>query len=106
MVLYYVTKEMYMNGFEIECENVTENLKENQPLIDIKTTCRCYHQCHVQFHSIEEKNNHLHKPSSKKLRIINLNEHAVLVYYLGQAVQSPAEQQPPNTQPTKIKKGL
>ena len=30
MVLYYVTKEMYMNGFEIEWENVTENLKENQ----------------------------------------------------------------------------
>ena len=29
MVLYYVTKEMYMNGFEIECKNVTENLKEN-----------------------------------------------------------------------------
>ena len=29
MVLYYVTKEMYMNGFEIECENVSENLKES-----------------------------------------------------------------------------
>ena len=26
MVLYYVTKEMYMNGFEIECKNVTKNL--------------------------------------------------------------------------------
>ena len=38
MVLYYITKEMYMNGFEIECENVTENLKENQPLIDIKAS--------------------------------------------------------------------
>ena len=29
MVLYYITKEMYMNGFDIKCENVTENLKEN-----------------------------------------------------------------------------
>ena len=38
MVLYYITKEMHMNGFEIECKNVTENLKENQPLIDIKAS--------------------------------------------------------------------
>ena len=40
---------------------------------------------------------------SKKLRITNLNEHAVPVQCPGQAVQSPAEQQPSNPQPTKIK---
>ena len=40
---------------------------------------------------------------SKKLRIINLNVHAVPAIHPGQAVQSPAEQQPPNPQPTMIK---
>ena len=40
---------------------------------------------------------------SKKLRIINLNEHAVPVQCPKQAVQYPTEQQPPNTQKTKSK---
>ena len=42
------------------------------------------------------------KPS-KKLRITNSNKHAVPVQCPWQAVQSPAEQQPSNPQPTKIK---
>ena len=85
-----------MNGFEIKVRKMQQKIyKKNKPN---------RHNAHVpaaicvMFNfTLPGRNKILYaNPHLKKLRIVNLNEHAVPVQY-------PAEQQPPNTQPTKIK---